>query len=289
MTESPPPTPVPTPDPTASPVLGPMRRSRQLPTGRLLVASVLLIILSFSFGLTMALWYFTPTIPHLKLPTATAVRHAALQVSPALYDVTAVLPKGEAALGTGMLIDGDKLVTNNHVIAGSLAISVRNVYTGQVYVARLMGYDAQADVALLLVDTHHPLPTIRTSTAPLAHGTQVVVVGNAGGHNRDPIAAPGAVVSTNQSVIVEDNTPHSQKRLSGVIHVESLLQPGDSGGALTNLSGVVVGMTTAGSTADSADPTVGYAIPIGTALGVAHQIEAGKPSQTVQIVPLDNT
>lgn len=75
--------------------------------------------------------------------------------------------------------------------------------------------------------------------------------------------------------------------MSGLIQIDAPIQPGDSGGALVNARGKVIGIITAGSEAptnsDQQTATQGFAIPLATAHSIAEQIVAGHSSGTVHI------
>ena len=110
-------------------------------------------------------------------------------------------------------------------------------------------------------------------------------VGNAGGTGGTPSTAGGSIAALNQSITASDDSGGNSENLTGLIEINAGIQPGDSGGSLVNTSGQVIGMDTAAST-DScyqSSGTQAYAIPIGTALSIAKQIEAGKSSSTIHI------
>jgi S1-C subfamily serine protease len=142
-----------------------------------------------------------------------------------------------------------------------------------------------ADVAVLQL-AH--APTLRTvsvgSASTLTLGARVTAVGNAGGTGT-LTTSRGTVTGLHRSISVQADDG-STEQLSGLIETNAELQPGDSGGPLTNGAGRVVGMDTAASTSSGfADggSNDGYAIPIGTALTLERQIVAGRSSATVHI------
>ena len=95
------------------------------------------------------------------------------------------------------------------------------------------------------------------------------------------------MTALNQSITASDEGDGTSEQLTGLIEVNSDIQPGDSGGPLVDTSGQVVGMDTAASSSAGftfQDATgQGYAIPIDAALTIAKQIEAGTSSSTVHI------
>jgi S1-C subfamily serine protease len=88
------------------------------------------------------------------------------------------------------------------------------------------------------------------------------------------------VVATDQSIVASDPAAGTSEQLDGLIETNANLQPGDSGGPLINGSGQVIGMDTAASVS-SGSANVSFAIPIGPALAIAHQIEAGQAGNGV--------
>jgi S1-C subfamily serine protease len=206
----------------------------------------------------------------------------------AIVDVTTRLGlQGDAAAGTGIVIDSSGLVlTNNHVIRGATSIRVRDVGNGRTYSATVLGYDVSEDVALLKLANASGLATapIRSSAARL--GEAVSAVGNAGGVGGAPSTARGSVTGTGRSITASDGQG-GVEHLTGLIETDAALRPGDSGGPLVDSSGRVIGMDTAASVGFSfqASGDQGYAIPIAHALSIATQIRAAKASATVHIGP----
>ena len=102
-------------------------------------------------------------------------------------------------------------------------------------------------------------------------------MGNALGKGGAPSVATGSVTGLDRSITANDPNGSSEK-LTGMIQTNAHIQPGDSGGALVGSDGQVVGMITAGSdtqTTSASSTSVGFAIPISTALDVVEQIHAG--------------
>ncbi len=213
----------------------------------------------------------------------------ASKADPGLVDINTNLSyQNEQAAGTGMVISSSGLVlTNNHVIEGATTISVTDVGNGKTYSASVVGYDRTGDVAVVKLANASGLQTITTSTGTAAVGQAVVGVGNAGGTGGTPSAAGGAITALDQSITASDNGGGNAENLTGLIEINAAIQPGDSGGALVNTAGQVIGMDTAASTGSGyqVSASQAYAIPITTALSIAKQIEAGKASSTVHIGP----
>jgi S1-C subfamily serine protease len=211
----------------------------------------------------------------------------AATVEPAVVDITTTLDNGEAA-GTGMVISKSGLVlTNNHVINGETSISVQISGTASKYSAHVVGYDKSADVAVIQLENASNLATIPVGDSTnVATGDSVVAIGNALGAPGPESVTDGAVTALNQTITATDETGADAETLQGLIETDAPLQPGDSGGALVNSSGQVIGMNSAAETSQrrvTSGSTAGYAIPINDALTLAKQIVSGQASSDIHI------
>ena len=213
----------------------------------------------------------------------------AAKVDPGVVDVDASIAYsgGTSSEGTGMVISRDGLIlTNNHVINGSNSIKVRLVTAGsKQYQATVVGYDATQDVALLKISNVPGLrPVSVGNSSQVTVGTPVVALGNAEGQGGKPRAAAGTINSLDKTISPTDESTGATETLHNMLQTNADIVSGDSGGPLANGAGQVIGMTTANaSSSQSSSSVLGYAIPINTALAVAHQIAAGQQGSTVQI------
>ncbi len=216
----------------------------------------------------------------------------ASKVDPGLVDINTTLGyQQEQAAGTGIVLSSDGVIlTNNHVIDGATTISVTDVGNGKTYTASVVGYDHTKDIAVLQLHNASGLTTANLGDSSTASvGQDVVGVGNAGGTGGTPSAAGGTVTALDQSITASDEGDGTSEQLAGLIETNADIQPGDSGGALVNTSGQVLGIDTAASagfsfqTNGQSSGTQGFAIPIDTAVSLAHQIVAGNGSSTVHI------
>lgn len=212
---------------------------------------------------------------------------AAAAISPALVNITTTVSYGQGeAAGTGIVLTADGVVlTNHHVIEGATKIEAYDVGNGQSYTATVVGYDSTHDVAVLQLQGASDLQTATIDDDGVAVGDGVVGVGNAGGLGGTPSAAEGVVTALEQSITVQSESGGSGQRLSNLIETDAAIEPGDSGGALVDLEGEVVGVDTAASSANTTGRGTpqGYAVPIGQALTIAGEIQAGNASDTVHI------
>jgi S1-C subfamily serine protease len=194
--------------------------------------------------------------------------------------------QGGQAAGTGMVLTSSGVVlTNNHVIRDATAIKVVVPATGRSFNAKVVGYDASDDVAVLQASGASNLKTIPLgNSATLNAGQSVKAVGNAGGTG-SLRAASGTVTGVDRAITVGDDQGGDES-LVGMIETNAAVQPGDSGGPLMNAAGQVVGMDTAasvGSGVARAATSDGYAIPINKAVSIALQIMRGDASATIHV------
>ena len=215
------------------------------------------------------------------------------KVKPGLVDITSTLKyDSETAEGTGMIISSKGLVlTNNHVIDGATVVRATLVdpasNTSQSYTAQVVGYDATDDVALLRLVGASGLPTETFgNSSQVSLGTPVLALGNAEGQGRARPAA-GIINALNRSIQASDQGSNTTEDLNHMLQTNAPIQQGDSGGALANNAGQVIGMITAANTSTSSQVgssgTLGFAIPINSALAIARQIASGQRSATVYI------
>ena len=212
------------------------------------------------------------------------------QVDPGLVDIVSNLKyDGETAEGTGMVISSSGLVlTNNHVIDGATIVRANLVTSSdQAYSARVLGYDATHDVALLQLQGASGLtPVSSGNSSQVRLGTPVLALGNAEGHGGTKPAA-GIITALDRSIQASDEGSDSTENLNHMLQTNARIEQGDSGGALANNAGQVIGMITAANTSNSSQSssggTLGFAIPINSALAIARQIAAGHPSAAVHI------
>jgi S1-C subfamily serine protease len=181
------------------------------------------------------------------------------------------------ATGSGVIMTSDGYVlTNSHVVAGADRVLV-TLPTAEELRARLVGRDAGSDLAVLKLQ-RSGLPVANFgSSARLRVGELAVAVGS-------PFGLRGSVttgiISALHRVV---NLPGSGGGASGdlvnAIQTDAAVNPGNSGGALANASGQVVGINTAIATngQTEANAGIGFAIPIDEALEVARQLIAGRP------------
>jgi len=172
-------------------------------------------------------------------------------------------PPSGSGSGSGFIVDSNGyIVTNNHVIGEAAEIEVRFSDKTQA-IAQVVGKDPDTDLALLKVETDHPLPSARFGdSSNVKVGQWVLAVGNPFGLDRT--VTLGVV-----SGIGRENINLS--RYENFIQTDASINPGNSGGPLFNLRGEVIGINTA---IINFAQGIGFAIPSNMAKQVIEQLLA---------------
>ncbi len=183
--------------------------------------------------------------------------------------------------GTGMVLTADgEILTNNHVVEGASSIQVTIPGHGSS-TATVVGVDPTDDVALLQLNSASGLATVTLGDSSTVQvGDPITAIGNAFGRGGPPTATTGTVAAVHRSITARDPSGTSSERLDDVIQIAADVHPGDSGGAVLNAQGQVVGIITAGPSNSSGNGT-GFAIPINSAIGIVNEIRAGHGSSEI--------
>ncbi|TMC52942.1 MAG: PDZ domain-containing protein [Chloroflexi bacterium] len=234
--------------------------------------------------------------------SSTTADAIAAKVDPAIVDINTVVGTGQAA-GTGMIISSTgEILTNNHVVSQSTSITVTVQGRSQTYTAHVVGVDISQDVAVIQIDSNvSGLPTVTfANSSSVQVGDTVVAIGNALGQGGTPPASQGTVTALDQTITASEGGGQSET-LNGMIQSDAVIYEGDSGGALVNTSGQVVGMITAGQAQGfrSSASNIGFAVASNTALSVVNRIRAHEQASDltygqlgflgVQVQNLDST
>ncbi len=231
-------------------------------------------------GVYLALWVHdriqpkaSPASPSLPQPSPVSSRvvsqpiaftEAAKKLMPAVVSVERVEASGFfgsrdrfrlTGMGSGVIITPDgHIITNLHVVEGADAIIV-HLINGQGFVAKVVGVDKMSDLALLKVDAKNlPYGELGDSDA-LVVGEWVAAIGNPLGY--EGTLSVGVISALNRDL------PGNQDRfpLVGAIQTDAAINQGNSGGALANVKGEVIGINTAIASTDVGNIGIGFAIP----------------------------
>ncbi len=194
-------------------------------------------------------------VVHVK---TTAFRET--QVNPLYEFFFGITPDGESqpllGFGSGVIIDEDGyIVTNNHVIEGSDEIQV-TLNDRREFKATLIGVDPTTDLALLKIN-EKGLPTIKYGDSDnLKLGEWVLAVGNP--YNLTSTVTAGIVSAKARNINILRNT----FSIESFIQTDAAVNPGNSGGALVNTYGKLVGINTAIASRTGNYTGYSFAIPV---------------------------
>ncbi|MFF2727518.1 S1C family serine protease [Streptomyces sp. NPDC058008] len=242
--------------------------------------------------------------------SAGTVSGVAAAVSPAIVEISAASSSGQAT-GSGVVITADgEIVTNNHVISGASKIEV-SLSTGKTYSADVVGTDADKDLALIKLQGASGLKTASLGdSSSVKVGDQVVAIGSPEGLTGT--VTSGIVSALDRDVTVAKEDQQDQQQQQGgqnwpfefggqqfngdtgsskttykALQTDASLNPGNSGGALINMNGEIIGInsamyspSSASSTGSSAAGSVGlgFAIPVDTVKADLDTLRAGNGS-----------
>ena len=168
-------------------------------------------------------------------------------------------------LGSGVIIDAIKgyVLTNNHVISDAQKISVQ-LNDGREFDAKLIGSDDQSDIALLQIQKASHLTQIAIADSDkLRVGDFAVAVGNPFGLGQT--VTSGIVSALGRSGL-------NLEGLENFIQTDAAINRGNSGGALLNLNGELIGINTAILAPGGGSIGIGFAIPSNMAQTLAQQL-----------------
>ena len=163
--------------------------------------------------------------------------------------------------GSGVIVDEDgMIVTNHHVIEGAREIWV-NTSDGTAYPARLVGGDPSTDLAVLDIDTEVALPTMPFGNSDEVRiGEWVLAVGNP--LNLTSTVTAGIVSAKGRNIrLLESDASKDIFPVESFLQTDAAVNPGNSGGALVNLRGELIGINTAIASRTGSYAGYSFAIP----------------------------
>ena len=198
-------------------------------------------------------------------PIAGTFSQIVKSASPSLVAVFATNGSQSQDEGTGMIVTGTgEVLTNDHVVDGATTITVALDGSTTQLPATLVGADPDKDVALLQVANQTGLPAvIFGDSSQVEVGDPVVAIGNPLAVGDEGSVTSGTISALDRPMTAGDSAGNSTETLTGLLQTDAAINPVDSGGALLNSSGEVIGMSTAaaGSTDGSSARNIGFAIP----------------------------
>ncbi|MCX8958574.1 serine endoprotease DegQ [Erwinia psidii] len=174
-------------------------------------------------------------------------------------------PHSFEGLASGVIIDADKgyILTNNHVISGADKISVQ-LSDGREFDAKLIGHDQQTDIALIQISGAKGLTQVKIADSDqLKVGDFAIAIGNPFGLGQT--ATSGIISALGRSGL-------NLEGLENFIQTDAAINRGNSGGALVNLNGELIGINTAILASAGGNIGIGFAIPGNMAMNLAQQL-----------------
>lgn len=252
------------------------------------------------------------------------VSGVAAALSPTIVEISATSTAGEST-GSGVIITSDgEIVTNNHVVAGASSVKV-TLSTGKTYTADVVGTDPDKDLALIKLQGASGLKTATLGdSAKVAVGDQVVAIGSPEGLTGTVTSGIVSALDRDVKVAKEGDSGQDQSQEQGqgqgeseggqgdgqqwpfefggkqfngdtgdstttykALQTDASLNPGNSGGALINMNGEIIGINSAMYSASSAGSSsssgagsvgLGFAIPVNTLKADLDTLRAGNSS-----------
>jgi S1-C subfamily serine protease len=239
---------------------------------------------------TVAAAASTNVVPSSQKGTVSGVAAA---VSPSIVEINAASSAGSST-GSGVIITSDgEIVTNNHVVSGASSVKV-TTSDGKEYTAEVVGTDSSKDLALIKLQNASGLKAASLGNSDTVKvGDEVVAIGSPEGLTGT--VTSGIVSALNRDVTVSTDEGQQQQRGGGgqwpfefggqefngdtgsstttykALQTDASLNPGNSGGALIDMNGNIIGINSAmysaagsSSSADAGSVGLGFAIPINT-------------------------
>ncbi len=221
-----------------------------------------------------------------RIPADEPVAQVASKVGPSVVQVnvravqrTPLGTQRGEGIGSGVIYRSDGyIITNNHVVEGATAVNVAFA-DGTTEKADVVGADPNTEIAVIKVDRDNlPAATFNTKETPIV-GQLAVAIGSPSGFESTVTSGVVSGVGREFPPELTGGGPEA-KALVDLIQTDAAISPGNSGGALANRDGQVIGINVAylppGQTGAE---NLGFAIPSDTAVSVANQlINTGKVS-----------
>jgi putative serine protease PepD len=246
-------------------------------------------------------------VPTSQRGTVSGVAKA---VSPSIVEISATSNAGSST-GSGVIITtGGEIITNNHVVSGASAIKVQ-LNNGKSYAASVVGTDSKKDLALIKLDNAPSglKPATLGNSDGVQVGDQVVAIGSPEGLTGTVTSGIVSALDRDVTVSTDESQGQQQQQDGGngqwpfefggrqfngdtgsstttykALQTDASLNPGNSGGALIDMNGNIVGINSAmysaasdssSSSSSAGSVGLGFAIPINTVKSDLATLRAG--------------
>jgi serine protease Do len=180
-----------------------------------------------------------------------------------------VIPEQQAS-GSGVVISEDGfIVTNNHVVGGADEITV-TLANKKIYKATVVGTDANTDLAVIKIETSGLPFLIYGNSDEAKLGQWVLAIGYP--LNLDVTVTAGIVSAKARNINIINQNREAKAPVESFIQTDAAVNPGNSGGALINLNGELIGINTAIASQTGSYIGYSYAIPMNLVKKVVNDI-----------------
>lgn len=212
----------------------------------------------------------TPTVVHIKN------QRTETYVDPFFFDPFDFFGGGNgmrqqkrdaSSSGSGVIISGDGyIVTNNHVVAGAEKLQV-TLHDKRVIDATVIGTDPNTDLALIKVDAKN-LPACRWGNSDAVEvGEWALAVGNP--FNLNSTVTAGIISAKGRDI----NILNGQSKIESFLQTDAAVNPGNSGGALVNVKGELIGINTAIASQTGSYAGYAFAVPANLAKKIVDDLK----------------
>ncbi|MEU2285899.1 trypsin-like peptidase domain-containing protein [Streptomyces sp. NPDC013178] len=243
----------------------------------------------------------TSVVPSSKTGDVATIAAA---VSPSVVEINATL-NGGSSTGSGVIITSDgEIITNNHVVSGASSVKV-TTSDGKEYTAQVLGTDSKKDLALIKLENASGLKAATLGNSDgVQVGDTVVAIGSPEGLTGTVTSGIVSALNRDVTVSTDESQGQQQQQQGGgwpfefggqqfngdtgsstttykAIQTDASLNPGNSGGALIDANGDIIGINSAmysaanASSSDAGSVGLGFAIPINTVKSDLATLRAG--------------
>jgi serine protease Do len=213
---------------------------------------------------TYAAGVSAPAVVHIKAKSIRTVRQM-----PSIFDQFFGMDdefggsrnQKQESSGSGVIISEDGyIVTNNHVVEGATELEVVT-YDKKIYEAKVIGVDPSTDIAVIKVEAAKLPSIVFANSDDVKVGEWVLAVGNP--FNLESTVTAGIISAMSRSINILKNKDQSNTNapIESFIQTDAAVNPGNSGGALVNLNGQLIGINTAIASPNGAYAGYSFAVP----------------------------
>lgn len=222
---------------------------------------------------------------------AAAVGPSVVQVNVEVSQQTPFGTEQGQGLGSGVVYREDGyIITNDHVVRGANGVSV-SFADGSTEEAEVVGADPNSEIAVLRVDRNDlPAAPFKTDEPPIV-GQLAVAIGSPAGFEATVTSGVVSAVGREFPEELVGTNDQARRALADLIQTDAAISPGNSGGALVDRDGNIIGINVAYlPPAETGAVNLGFAVPADTAVSIADQLietgEVNTPYLGVRTTPL---